>query len=503
VKQSRNSPPRTSPPVVLVDRLQDLPTPPAGLHVVRTRDYLTDPNALALRPGKGPVRIINLSRDLVYLGQGYYASLLAEARGHAVLPSAAQILTLKDRGRSWTAVRAVEKVLLNTLARLKEKPEASFSIDGYFGRAQDRRFDKVAREAFDRFRAPVLRIQVRLDPTWGFYVKAVRPRTLDQLRADETEAFAAAFESYTRRSWRDPAAKGQLIRYRLAVLHDPKEPLPPSDPKALAALERVGLAMGVSVELIREKDYGRLSEYDALFIRATTGLDHWTYRFARKAADEGIPVIDDPVSILRCTNKVYLAEILAANGVPAPKTLILDARNAAKAPEALGFPMVLKIPDGSFSRGVVKAADMAEFKRHTKALFADSDLILAQEFMPTRFDWRVGVLDGRPLFVSQYRMAPRHWQIYNHGASGNARAGGFQTIAVEAAPDEVIAVAVKAAGLMGDGLYGVDLKQNEQGVFVVEVNDNPNIDQGVEDKVLKDKLYRTLIESFIRRIESQ
>jgi hypothetical protein len=48
-------------PVILVDRPGDLPTAPEGLRVVATSDYLTDPKAA----GKGPVRIINLSRDLV------------------------------------------------------------------------------------------------------------------------------------------------------------------------------------------------------------------------------------------------------------------------------------------------------------------------------------------------------------------------------------------------------------------------------------------------------
>ncbi|MEQ8398122.1 RimK family protein [Thalassobaculum sp.] len=483
--------------VVLVDRPEDLPIPPEGLQVMRTRDYLTNPNTF----GDATPRIVNLSRDLVYLGQGYYASLLAEARGHRVIPSAAAILSLKERGRSWTGMRAVERVLLRSLARIKEVPEASFSIDAYFGRTADPRYERVAREAFDRFRAPILRIQIRRDPEWGFYVKAIRPRTIDELHAAEQPVFAAALEAYTRRTWRAPKGP-KRVRYTLAVLHDPKEALPPSDPKALATLERVGAQMGVSVELIQPKDYSRLAEFDALFIRMTTALDNPTYRFARKAEDEGMPVLDDPTSILRCTNKVFLAETLIARKIPAPKTLVLDSRSLKRATDELSFPIVLKIPDGSFSRGVMKADNLDTLKRMSKELFSDSDLILAQEFMPTEFDWRVGVLDGKPLFVSQYTMAPKHWQIYNHGASGNAKHGGFRTLAVEDTPKQVLDVATAAARLMGLGLYGVDLKQNDRGVFVVEVNDNPNIDSGVEDKVLKDGLYRTLLESFIRRIDA-
>jgi glutathione synthase/RimK-type ligase-like ATP-grasp enzyme len=42
----------------------------------------------------------------------------------------------------------------------------------------------------------------------------------------------------------------------------------------------------------------------------------------------------------------------------------------------------------------------------------------------------------------------------------------------------------------------------DKGAFVIEVNDNPNIDAGVEDATLGDGLYRLILEEFIRRIET-
>ena len=51
------------------------------------------------------------------------------------------------------------------------------------------------------------------------------------------------------------------------------------------------------------------------------------------------------------------------------------------------------------------------------------------------------------------------------------------------------------ANLIGDGLYGVDLKQAGDKVVVIEVNDNPNIDCGVEDVYLGDDLYKTQVEN--------
>jgi hypothetical protein len=38
---------------------------------------------------------------------------------------------------------------------------------------------------------------------------------------------------------------------------------------------------------------------------------------------------------------------------------------------------------------------------------------------------------------------------------------------------------------------------------VIEVNDNPNLDAGVEDAIIKDELYRRVMEVFLTRIEQR
>jgi glutathione synthase/RimK-type ligase-like ATP-grasp enzyme len=65
----------------------------------------------------------------------------------------------------------------------------------------------------------------------------------------------------------------------------------------------------------------------------------------------------------------------------------------------------------------------------------------------------------------------------------------------------VVELAVKTANLIGDGLYGVDLKQSGDKVVVIEVNDNPNMDAGIEDAYLQDDLYSLVLEEFVRRLE--
>jgi glutathione synthase/RimK-type ligase-like ATP-grasp enzyme len=262
--------------------------------------------------------------------------------------------------------------------------------------------------------------------------------------------------------------------------------------------------MGVDVEPISKRDLAKVANHDALFIRETTSISNHTYRFARRARQEGMPVIDDPVSMIRCTNKVYLHELLGAANIAMPPTVIASSVDeCASIAERIGFPMVVKIPDGSFSKGVKKASNMGELTELMKEWLKDTDLLICQKFMPTEFDWRVGVLGRKPLFVTQYLMAKKHWQIVNHNAGSRGPVeGGFRSVSLAEAPTQLIDMATRAAGLIGDGLYGVDIKETPEGFFVIEVNDNPNLDHGCEDASEKDAVWTRLTQWFIDRIDA-
>jgi glutathione synthase/RimK-type ligase-like ATP-grasp enzyme len=137
-------------------------------------------------------------------------------------------------------------------------------------------------------------------------------------------------------------------------------------------------AFGMEPEIVDRDDYARLGEYDALFIRETTNVNHHTYRFARRAQAEGLVVIDDPESIVRCTNKIYLAELMTRHSVRIPKTLVVQREGLERIIPELGLPCVLKQPDSAFSQGVVKAKTEAELYEEAERLFAKSELIVAQ-----------------------------------------------------------------------------------------------------------------------------
>lgn len=60
-----------------------------------------------------------------------------------------------------------------------------------------------------------------------------------------------------------------------------------------------------------------------------------------------------------------------------------------------------------------------------------------------------------------------------------------------------------ATNLIGDGFYGVDIKQAGSGCLIIEINDNPNVDHGNEDAILQDALYHEVMSVFLKRIEAR
>ncbi len=167
---------------------------------------------------------------------------------------------------------------------------------------------------------------------------------------------------------------------------------------------------------------------------------------------------------------------------------------------SLDLPVVLKIPDGSFSRGIFKIDSRDAFLAKAQMLLGKSYVLVAQEFLPTAYDWRIGVLDGRPLFACKYYMSRGHWQIYNHKSDNKVSSGAFETVPNDAVPVHILDAAVRASLTVGNGLYGVDIKDIGGRALVIEVNDNPNIDAGIEDKIIGFDLYQQILSSFHQRI---
>lgn len=462
------------------------------LQVISFEQYLKDYPKL----NEPRTRIINVCDTVNYLSKGYYCSLLAEARNHKVLPSVKTINELRIEGQEGHT-QAVFSVLAETVADTPVPAE----LFVYFGVVDDPAFQKLARKLYERYPSPILKVE--LESHVSGINAFVRRCSYTQLNTEARTKFMHALASFTDSVWRKPVER-KAARWDMAILVNPEEPHPPSDKDAIARFVKAARKLNIYAEPVTsEQLLLQFNQFDALFIRETTAIDHPTYRLARKAEKAGLVVMDDPDSILRCCNKVFLHDAFSYHGVPSLKTHVIMNHDEATLDDIereFTYPMVLKMPEGSFSNGVYKAADRDALLQRLVELFQQSALVLVQEYLYTDFDWRIGVLNGRAIYACRYHMARNHWQIYNH-SSKRFNSGAFETLPTFEVPKHVLDAAVKSANVVGKGLYGVDLKQKDNQVYVIEVNDNPSIDHKVEDLYLGNELYMLVMSEFQRRLE--
>ncbi len=478
---------------IVVDNPKGWPFHVTGAEVISARRYLTDTRFIDIKRA----RVFNLCRSYGYQTLGYYVSLLAAARGHKPLPSVATLQEIRQSALTRFIAEDINQKIQKLLAPLESN---RFELSIYFGRNVAKRYDQLCQMLFNLYPAPLLRAEFVRNEQWriqslrviaaGDIPESHRPFVIDQ-----AQRFFARPRSIDRESTR--------YNYKLAILVDPDAIDAPSDERAIRRFVRAAARVGIAASVIGKQDYGRVAEFDGLFLRETTAVNHHTYRFAVRAAAEGLVVIDDPESIIKCTNKVYQAELFARNDISCPNTMIVHRDNAAEVGQRLGFPCVLKKPDSSFSAGVVKVETADALTTELAQLFKQSELVVAQGFLPSQFDWRIGVLEGKPLFAARYFMARGHWQIQKAHDEERRSYGKVEAIAVEDVPAAAVDLAVRAANLIGQGFYGVDLKEVDGEFFVMEVNDNPNVEAGYEDAVLKDALYAAIIGYFLRKFENR
>ncbi|MCK9182830.1 MAG: RimK family protein [Fibrobacteraceae bacterium] len=480
--------------IIVVNNPKDWKFHVPEVDVVSAKDYLTKTDYTTMRS----IRVFNLCKDYSYQSKGYYVSLLAEARGHKVIPNVKSIRDFK--------APAVVKIISDEIDDLIQKSfkkltGTDFELSIYFGQNVSPQYLELSQELYRLFQAPLLRAHFVFKQKW--FIQSIRPICVNEIpdaHLDMVDKFARDYFDKNR----FVSAHSEEYLYDLAILINPDEKEPPSNPKAIQKFINAAEKTGFRVELITKKDYHRVGEFDALFIRETTNVNHHTYAFARRAQSEGIAVIDDPDSILRCSNKVYLQELMNVGKIPAPHTIIAHSENRHTLAREIGFPMILKAPDSSFSLGVVKVQNSEELQNELDKMLEKSDLIIAQEFIPTKFDWRIGILDGKPFYACKYYMAKDHWQIYNWNSKDKDDICGlYDCLPLEQVPHGIIKAALRISSMIGNGLYGVDLKEVNGKPMVIEVNDNPSIDDNVEDQIGGEKLYLNIMHSLRRRIEDR
>ena len=150
------------------------------------------------------VRVINLSRSYRYLSDGYYCSLLAEARGHHVIPSVKTLNDLSEFDLYQIQLDDLSETLKRALK--KQKKDEELTVLSFFGAATEPALEDLSRMLFEKFPCPVLEMKLRYRNQWEiFALRAVSHRNLDDI---SESVFASALDKFSKKIWR----KGRLKR---------------------------------------------------------------------------------------------------------------------------------------------------------------------------------------------------------------------------------------------------------------------------------------------------
>ncbi|MGD9679006.1 MAG: RimK family alpha-L-glutamate ligase [Vulcanibacillus sp.] len=270
----------------------------------------------------------------------------------------------------------------------------------------------------------------------------------------------------------------------------------------LAALTNFRMAafeLGHQLNFIFRNELKYLCNYDAIFIRALTDPLNTSYVVVRMAEMKGIRVVDQSESIRICCDKVNMYKRLINNNIPMPQTTFLNTNevnkeNAKELFDTFGIPLVLKAPNSSFSAYVEKVNSVEEFLKVGKKFLRRADRIVVQQYFPSNFDWRVITLNGRALAAVKYVFAQNTWRLMDRSEDGQM--ASVIGVKLQDADPKLLDIAISAANAIGNSLYGIDLKEVDGEYYVIEVNDNPNIDAGNEDQY-SPNIYKNIIQFLV------
>ncbi|MCZ7393913.1 MAG: RimK family alpha-L-glutamate ligase [Candidatus Methanoperedens sp.] len=272
-----------------------------------------------------------------------------------------------------------------------------------------------------------------------------------------------------------------------------------SEISALSKFKSTAELMGHTFEFIFKDDISKIPNYDALFIRAITDPSNSAYIVSRLAEQYGLKVIDDPHSIRTCSNKAILHDMFLKNNMPAPKSFLFTGDYSDETfddiKKTLGLPVVIKTPYTRFSSHVEKADNKEEFIKISKRLLRKTRVLVLQEYIRSSFDWRVGILRNEVLYSCKYCIPKGGWKVKSK-INGKNVWGDTIAISRDSISPELKEICIKLSKCVGDGLYGLDVKETEGGYKVIEINDNPSIYEGYEDAVDKD-IYEKIINALV------
>ena len=214
---------------------------------------------------------------------------------------------------------------------------------------------------------------------------------------------------------------------------------------------------------------------DFVLPRMGAGTTYFALAVIRHLERLGVPSYNSSESIEIAKDKLYSQQILAANNIPVPATMLVKFPvNLDIVKKDLGFPLIVKTLYGSQGNGVFLCEDEKSFLNMMNLLEVTNKNanIILQEFIKTSsgMDLRVFTVGGRVIGCMKRTSVDGSFKA-NH--SSGAKVEPF-----EVSP-EIEWLSCEASKLSNLDIAGVDLLFDENHFKVCEVNSSPGF-KGME-----------------------
>ncbi len=213
----------------------------------------------------------------------------------------------------------------------------------------------------------------------------------------------------------------------------------------------------------------KLRKPDVIIPRTGSETSYFTLAVLRHFERQGVAMVNGPSAIEAVADKLHTMQILAACGLPIPKTILgkfpVDIDLVER---ELGFPVVVKTLKGTRGSGVLLCLNREQF--HDLANLLDganpgADFIF-QEYIKDSHgrDVRVLVVDGEAKAAME-RRAP------DGGFKSNISLGGHGSRFD--LPESMANLAVEVTRALGLDVAGIDILLDGGGYRVCEANSSP------------------------------
>jgi gamma-F420-2:alpha-L-glutamate ligase len=225
-----------------------------------------------------------------------------------------------------------------------------------------------------------------------------------------------------------------------------------------------------------EYDGQKLARPDFIIPRTGSETSYFTLAVLRHFQRKGVAMVNGPDAVEACADKLQTLQLLSANGLPIPRTIL------AKFPvdvdmieRELGFPVVVKTLRSTRGAGVLLCNDRAQFN-DLASLLGDSnpsaDFIFQQYVRSSHGrDVRLLVIDGKVTAAMERRAT-------DGGFKSNISLGGVG-VQIEP-PPEMAKLAIDAASALKLDVAGIDVLFDTAGYRICEANSSPGF-SGLED----------------------